>query len=97
MAETTYPTINSKRKMSCSVGCLKVSKIPSNINPAVPRTANAMLRELRIFSIVDMFAAKRPRCRSHLSERKERSRKMVVTQDPAMKRGLRVSAPTSEM
>ena len=97
IAETTYPTIKSNRKMSCKVWWLLVSKMLSRINPVVPRRAKAMLSPLRTFSIVDTFAAKRPRCRSHRSERKERSRKMVVTQEPAMKRGLSLSAPTSEM
>ena len=42
-----------------------------------------------IFSAMPMFFAKRPVCRNHLSAAKERSRKMVVTQEPAMKSGLR--------
>jgi hypothetical protein len=97
MAETTYPTTKSNRKISCKVGCLNVSKILSSINPAVPIKAKNMLSPLRTFSIVDVFAAKRPRWRSHRSERNEISRNIVVTQAPAMKRDLRFSAPTSEI
>ena len=97
MAEITYPAMKSNRKISCNVGCLRVSKILSNINPAVPTRAKTMLSPLKIFSILVVFAAKRPRWRSHRSERKERSWKMVVTQAPAMKRGLSFSAPTSDM
>jgi hypothetical protein len=97
IAETTYPATKSSRKMSCKVGCLNVSKILRNINPMVPIKAKNMLSPLKTFSIVDVFAARRPRCRSHRSERNEMSRKIVVTQEPAMKRGLRLSAPTSEM
>lgn len=97
MAETTYPTMNKSRKMSCRVGCLSVSKILSKIKPAVPMIANTMDNPLRTFSVTVVFLAKRPRCRSHLSDTKAKSRKMVVTTDPAMKSGLSFSAPTSEM
>jgi hypothetical protein len=97
IAETTYPTMKSRRKISCRFLWCRVSKIESRIRPAVPIRAKTRLKPLRTFSIVVVFLANRPRCRSHLSERKERSRKTVVTQAPAMKSGLRVSAPTSEM
>ena len=83
--------------MSCKVGCLNVSKILRRINPAVPTRADNMLSPLRTFSVIEIFAARRPRWRSHRSDRKEMSRKIVVTQEPAMNSGLRLSAPTSEM
>lgn len=54
-------------------------------------------RPERTFSATPKFFAKRPVCRSHRSDAKERSRKTVVTQQPAMKRGFRPSAPMSEM
>ena len=88
IAETTYPTMKRRRKTSCSFGYLNVSKILSNIKPAVPMRAKTMDNPLRTFSVIEVFLARRPRCRSQRSERKERSRNMVVMQDPAMKRGL---------
>lgn len=54
-------------------------------------------RAERIFSATPRFFAKRPVCRSQRSEAKERSRKTVVTQQPAMKSGFKPWAPTSEM
>ena len=50
-----------------------------------------------IFSATPKFFAKRPVFRSHRSDAKERSRKTVVTQHPAMKRGFKRWAPISEM
>ncbi len=49
------------------------------------------------FSATPRFFAKRPVCRSHRSDAKERSRKTVVTQQPAMKRGFNPWAPISEI
>ena len=49
----------------------------------------------RIFSAGVVLRAKRPVCRKYRSDAKERSRKMVVTQHPAMKRGLSPCAPIS--
>jgi hypothetical protein len=63
----------------------------------VPTLANTRLSPLSTFSIVVVLAARRPLWRSQRSERKERSRNTVVTQDPAMKSGLRDCAPTSLM
>lgn len=97
MAEMTYPAMNNNKNMSCSVGCLNVSKILRRIKPAVPISAKIMLNPERIFSSVVVLAAKRPRCRSHLSDRNDASRNTVVTQEPAMNRGFRFSAPTSDM
>ena len=57
------------------------------IKPAVPNTAKRIDRADRRFSLLEIFLARRPVCRSHLSAAKERSRKMVVTQAPAMKSG----------
>ena len=54
-------------------------------------------RAERIFSATPRFFANRPVCRSQRSDAKERSRKTVVTQQPAMKRGFRPWAPMSEM
>lgn len=51
----------------------------------------------RTFSARPKFLAKRPVCRSQRSDAKERSRKTVVTQQPAMKRGFKPWAPMSEM
>ena len=46
-------------------------------------------------STAPRFLASRPLCRSHLSDRKDKSKKTVVTQQPAMKRGLSPWAPIS--
>ena len=46
-------------------------------------------RAERTFSATPRFFANRPECRSQRSDAKERSRKTVVTQQPAMKRGFR--------
>ena len=54
-------------------------------------------RAERTFSATPRFFANRPVCRSQRSDAKERSRKTVVTQQPAMKRGFRPWAPMSEM
>lgn len=51
----------------------------------------------RTFSATPKFCAKRPVCRSQRSDAKERSRKTVVTQQPAIKRGFKPWAPMSEM
>jgi len=67
------------------------------IKPTVPMTAKTIEKELRTFSLVVMFLANRPRCRSQRSDKKDRSRKAVVTTQPAMNNGFRPSAPTSEM
>ena len=89
--------MNSRRKISCSVGCLSVSKILSSINPAVPSTAKTMLNPLIAFWKMLVFGTRAPECRKHLSEMNEASRKIVVTTEPAMKSGFRDCAPTSEM
>lgn len=68
-----------------------------SINPAVPATANTILRPLSTFSAMPRFFARRPVCRSQRSERKERSRNTVVTQQPAMKSGFSPWAPISDM
>ena len=39
----------------------------------------------------------RPRCRSHLSKIKAKTKTTAVTEQPAMKSGLRKDAPTSEI
>lgn len=44
-----------------------------------------------------VFLAKRPVCRKYLSAAKDRSRKTVVTQQPAMKRGFNPCAPMSDI
>lgn len=54
-------------------------------------------RPERTFSATPKFFAKRPVCRSQRSDAKERSRKTVVTQHPAMKRGFKPWAPMSEI
>ena len=41
--------------------------------------------------------AYRPRCRSHLSRIKAKTKHTAVTEQPAMKSGLRKDAPTSEI
>ena len=46
-------------------------------------------RAERNFSTLPKFLANRPVCRSQRSDAKERSRKTVVTQQPAMKRGFK--------
>ena len=66
--------------------------------PGEPQEAEDVLdRAERTFSATPRFFANRPVCRSHRSDAKERSRKTVVTQQPAMKRGFRPWAPMSEM
>ena len=67
------------------------------IRPAVPAMAKTTARPERTFSAVPRFLARRPVWRSQRSEAKERSRKTVVTQQPAMKSGFRPWAPMSEM
>ena len=67
------------------------------IRPAVPATAKATERAERTFSAVPKFLARRPVWRSQRSEAKERSRKTVVTQQPAMKSGFSPWAPMSDM
>lgn len=69
----------------------------NRINPTVPTTANKMLSQLNVFSMTVVFLASRPLCRNQRADRNARSRKMVVTHEPAMKRGFRLPAPTSEM
>jgi hypothetical protein len=96
IAEMTYPAINRRRKMSWRVLCLSVSKIDRSIKPAVPIAANTKLRPDTILPVL-LNASRRPRCRSKRSERKDRSRNIVVTQAPAMNRGLRDSAATAEI
>ncbi len=68
-----------------------------SINPTVPTTAKTSDRQDSTVSTFVTFLASSPRCRSHLSAKKARSRKTVVTQQPAVKRGLRLSAPTSDI
>ncbi len=97
IAETTYPTMKSKSITSCTRGYRAVSNMLSKIKPQVPTIANMIERVARIFSPRVVFLANRPLCRSHRSERNDKSRKTVVTADPAMKRGLRFEAPTAEM
>lgn len=60
----------------------------SKIRPAVPAMANRMDSPLRTFSTRPRFLASRPVCLNQRSAAKLKSRKMVVTQQPAMKRGL---------
>ena len=69
----------------------------SRIKPQVPTRAEMIDSVTRTFSDVPVFLANRPLCRSHLSETKARSRKMVMMQLPVMKSGLSPSAPTSEI
>lgn len=66
-----------------------MSNMDRRIKPAVPKTAKKIDRAERTFSVFLMFLARRPVWRSHLSAANERSRKMVVTQAPAMKSGWR--------
>lgn len=61
----------------------------SKINPHVPAIAKTIENPDRIFSAVPIFFANRPVCRNHRSAAKERSRKTVVTQQPAMNKGCR--------
>ena len=67
------------------------------IRPQVPAMAKTTESAEQTFSNVPRFLARRPVWRSQRSEAKERSRKSVVTQQPAMKRGFRPWAPMSEM
>lgn len=67
------------------------------MRPQVPAMAKMMDRPERTFSATPKFFAKRPVCRSQRSDAKERSRKTVVTQQPAMKRGFKPWAPMSEI
>ncbi len=57
------------------------------IKPQVPPMAKKMDKADSPFSAFPMFLASLPVCRSHLSAANERSRKMVVTDAPAMKSG----------
>lgn len=89
--------MKSSKKRSWSVGWRRVSKMLRHIKPTVPTPAKNRLSQLKSFWKNDVFATSRPLCRRKRSEKKERSRKIVVTHEPAMKSGLRDWAPTSEM
>ena len=69
---------------------LKITRELSQVEDVLDRAE-------RTFSATPRFLANRPVCRSQRSDAKERSRKTVVTQQPAMKRGFRPWAPMSEM
>lgn len=85
------------RKMTCSLGCLSVSKILSKIMPAAPTIDATMLRIEQIFWNIDVFGTSRPLCLNHLSAMKARSSVTTVTADIAINKGLRPCAPTSEI
>jgi hypothetical protein len=59
--------------------------------------AQAMLKPERIFCDVYVLRDSRPVWRNQRSATKAKSRKTVVTVQPAMKSGLSPKAPTSEM
>jgi hypothetical protein len=65
----------------------------SIIKPTVPMMANTMLKPENTFSPTVVLGTRRPLCRNHQSEAKERSRKMVVMTQPAMKSGFISCAP----
>lgn len=67
------------------------------MRPAAAAMAKNRLKMLRIFCVRDVFFTRRPLCRSQRSARRPRSRKTTVTALPAMKRGFRPKAPTSDM
>ena len=56
---------------------------------------NILARAERNFSALVVLRSNLPECRNHRSAANERSRKTVVTQEPAMKSGLSPSAPIS--
>ena len=74
-----------------------MSNIERRISPAVPAMAKTMESAESDLSTMPVFLAKRPVCRKYRSAAKDKSRKIVVTQQPAMKRGFNPSAPMSEM
>lgn len=59
------------------------------IKPQVPAMAKMMDQADKTFSATPKFLARRPVCRNQRSEAKERSRKTVVTQQPAMNNGFK--------
>ena len=89
-------------KMSPQVPAIAKTTV-DEISMLVPRSLptyrerGVLDRPERTFSATPRFLAKRPVCRSHRSDAKERSRKTVVTQQPAMKSGFKPWAPISEM
>jgi uncharacterized radical SAM superfamily protein len=89
--------MKSAKKVLCSLLYLPVLKMDKQIRPTVPTVAKIMERPLRTFSMRVVLGARRPRCRSHRSERNAASRKIEVKTQPTMKRGWRRSAPTFEM
>ena len=97
IAASTYPTMKHARNLSCVRGKFLVSKIDKQISPIVPANAASMANADNNFSPQCVLGTSTPRCRSHRSAAKERSRKSVVTQDPTIKRGLSCVAPTSEL
>lgn len=74
-----------------------MSKILSNIKPSAPASAKKSEEIAHALSNFPLLGANWPAWRSQRSERKARSRKTTVTTLPAMKRGFRPWAPTSEM
>lgn len=89
--------MKSRRKTSCSLGYLRVSKPERHVRPTVPTMAKKMVNPLSTFSPVDVLGTSRPRCRNNRSEPKDRSRKIVVIIQPVTNSGFSFDAPTSEM
>lgn len=87
----------SARNPSCILGWCLVSKIERRINPAAPAIAKKIERTAHALSNLPLLDASWFECRSHLSDRKARSRNTTVTTLPPMKSGWRRSAPTLEM
>jgi hypothetical protein len=93
--DATY--INITKNPLCKCGYLTVSKTESRINPIAPQTAKKIDMIEKILSVMVLFGASRPICRSQRSAMKARSKDTVVTALPAMKSGFNPVAPTSDM
>lgn len=74
-----------------------MSKTDSKTSPTVPTSAKRIETAPATRSKVLVSLARRPVCRRYLSAMNAASRKKVVMTQPAIKSGLRFSAPMSEM
>lgn len=81
----------------CWSGYLTVSKTDKRINPIPPHSENTMEIMAKVLSVLPLFLASWPLCLSHLSDINERLKNTDVTEQPAIKRGFNLWAPTSEM
>ena len=89
--------MNSSKKESCRCLWCSVSKIVSRMRPTAPAMAAIIAQMERIFWAQDVLCASLPVCRSQRSVTKPRVKTTTVVVPIAMKRGLRLVAPTSDI